>query len=47
MLNVPEHTFSHSMDAIRYAMTSIFKKPYSVPMKATEGLLPYYPEIGL
>lgn len=25
ILNVPEHTFSHSMDAIRYAMTSILK----------------------
>ena len=27
ILNEPEHTFSHSMDAGRYAMSSIIKKP--------------------
>lgn len=27
ILNEPEHEFSHSMDAIRYALTSIIKKP--------------------
>jgi phage terminase large subunit len=27
ILNVPEHAFSHSMDAIRYAITSFIKKP--------------------
>lgn len=26
ILNVPEHTFSHSMDAIRYALTSLLKR---------------------
>ena len=46
ILNVPEHPFSHTMDAGRYAMRSIFKAPIT-NIKATEGLLPYYPEIGL
>ena len=27
ILNTPEHEFSHSMDSIRYGMTSILKKP--------------------
>lgn len=42
ILNVPEHAFSHSMDAGRYAMASIIKQPTfkipgpSAPMK------PYY-----
>jgi phage terminase large subunit len=27
MLNVPEHTYSHSMDAIRYGITQLLKNP--------------------
>ncbi len=46
ILNEPEHEFSHSMDAIRYAVTSIVKKPV-INMKASENLPSYYPNIGL
>ena len=42
VLNVPEHTWSHSMDAGRYAMTSIIKKPSLPPQKASVPVLPYY-----
>jgi hypothetical protein len=31
MLNEPEHAFSHSMDAIRYAITSLLKRPEDDP----------------
>ena len=32
ILNTPEHTFSHSMDAIRYGLSSIIKKPnFKIP----------------
>ena len=32
ILNEPEHIFSHSMDAIRYALSSIIKKPsFKIP----------------
>lgn len=41
ILNVPEHTFSHSMDAIRYALTSLIKKPV-FNMVASDLALPYY-----
>lgn len=42
VLNVPEHTFSHSMDAIRYAMTSIIKNPrFEIP-KASQPIAAYY-----
>jgi len=47
ILNVPEHQFSHSMDAIRYAISSIIKKPKIVVPQATKPILSYYPEIGL
>lgn len=47
ILNEPEHQFSHSMDAIRYGLTSIIKKPaFKIP-EPTKPLLGYYPEIGL
>jgi phage terminase large subunit len=47
ILNEPEHMFSHSMDAGRYAMASIIKTPrYTMP-QATKPVLPYYPEINL
>lgn len=45
ILNVPEHTFSHSMDAIRYALTSIIKEPTPVFGTASEPLKPYYPDL--
>ena len=47
ILNVPEHTFSHSMDAIRYALSSILKQPTFVMPKATAPVNGYYPELGL
>lgn len=46
ILNVPEHTFSHTMDAIRYAISSLKKQP-SVIAKASAPLPTYYSEIGL
>lgn len=47
ILNEPEHTFSHSMDAIRYALTFYLKKPKFKKVDATPAVLQYYPEIGL
>lgn len=44
--NVPEHTWSHSMDAIRYGLVSLLKKPV-FKMIASEPLKPYYEDIGL
>ena len=42
VLNIPEHTFSHSMDAIRYAMSSIIKKPnFKIP-EPTKPALGWY-----
>tara|TARA_Y100000310_G_scaffold345707_1_gene468583 strand:- start:18346 stop:19335 length:990 start_codon:yes stop_codon:yes gene_type:complete len=46
ILNVPEHMFSHSMDAIRYGMSSLIKKP-KIQMKASEPVKSYYPSLGL
>jgi len=42
ILNVPEHIFSHSMDAIRYALTSIIKKPKPGIMVQSTPVKPYY-----
>jgi phage terminase large subunit len=47
ILNVPEHTFSHSMDAIRYGMTSLIKKPDYTPFKPTAPVNMYYPSLGI
>lgn len=47
ILNVPEHTFSHSMDAIRYGLVSIVKKPKFNMPKPSESVKPYYPELGI
>ena len=47
VLNVPEHQFSHSMDAGRYAMTSIIKQPVTKMSMASPLAHPYYPKIGL
>lgn len=41
ILNVPEHTWSHSMDAIRYGITSLIKKP-KINMQASAKLPAYY-----
>ena len=46
ILNVPEHIFSHSMDAGRYAMSSLIKEPVVIG-KASEAVKPYYPELSL
>lgn len=46
VLNVPEHAWSHSMDAIRYAMSSIIKTPVFVMPDATPPLKSYYPTLG-
>ncbi len=45
ILNEPEHTFSHSMDAIRYGLSSLIKKP-KFNMPPPSDALPYYPELG-
>lgn len=43
VLNVPEHTFSHSMDAIRYALSSILKAPPIITeFKQSQPLPVYY-----
>ena len=42
ILNEPEHEFSHSMDAIRYAFVSILKKPNFVIPPPTPPATPYY-----
>src|SRR3990167_4983299 len=47
ILNVPEHTFSHSQDAIRYALTSLIKKPDYKPFKPTAPVNMYYPDLGI
>ena len=47
ILNIPEHIWSHSMDAIRYAMSSIIKNPIFKMPEATKPIMGYYPELGL
>jgi len=42
ILNVPEHTWSHSMDAGRYAMASIIKKPNIITPPPTPPVASYY-----
>jgi phage terminase large subunit len=42
ILNVPEHAFSHSMDAGRYAMSSILKEPVYKQPQQTQPLGGYY-----
>lgn len=42
VLNEDEHEFSHSMDAIRYALTSILKKPIFKMPQASSPIQPYY-----
>jgi len=40
ILNVPEHTFSHSMDAVRYGMVSMLKQP-AYKTKASPVYMPH------
>ena len=40
ILNVPEHAFSHSMDAVRYGMVSMLKQP-SFKAKASAVYMPH------
>ena len=47
ILNEPEHMFSHSMDAIRYAITSLKQYPDTKQPEASKPLEPFYPSIGL
>lgn len=42
ILNVPEHQYSHAMDAVRYAITSIVKKPKFVMPQASPLSTKYY-----
>ncbi len=42
IINEPEHTFSHSMDAIRYGLSSLLLTPTFKTPPATEAVLPYY-----
>lgn len=45
VLNVPEHKYSHSMDAIRYALNfGINNKPFYGEQSG--GILPFYPDMG-
>lgn len=47
ILNEPEHEFSHSMDALRYAMSTLIKRetkptprPQAIPVSRYEGTVP-------
>ena len=42
ILNEPEHTFSHSMDAIRYGLVSLIKRPTIKEFKQSQPLPAYY-----
>lgn len=42
ILNTPEHEFSHSMDAIRYGLTSIIKKPTIIEFKPSAPAPSWY-----
>ena len=42
MINEPEHIFSHSMDAIRYAISSIIKKPSFKTPEASKPIASFY-----
>ena len=47
VLNVPEHQFSHSMDAIRYGMSYILKKPKEVEYIEEPPEEPIYNRINI
>lgn len=42
ILQTPEHDFSHTMDALRYGMTSLLKMPTMKTPPATSPVIPYY-----
>ncbi len=42
IISQPEHAWSHSMDAIRYGLSSLLKKPIFTKVKASEPVIPYY-----
>ena len=46
ILNVPEHTFSDAMDAVRYGLVSVLKKPKFKMPAQTQPLPTYYSELG-
>ena len=45
ILNVPENIWDHSMDALRYALSSLIKKPNFKQPTQSLPAKPYYPEI--
>lgn len=47
ILNEPEHQFSHSMDAIRYGIASLFTEPERHDTYIEEEPEPIYSEIGI
>lgn len=47
ILNVPEGIWNHSMDALRYAMSSIIKTPKFVMPKQSDPLQGYYPTLSI
>src|SRR3990167_636247 len=47
IINVPSPIWNHTMDAGRYAMASIIKKPIFKIPSPSAPLKPYYPELGV
>lgn len=49
ILNEPEHTYSHSMDAVRYAIAYDVKSESILEddTPASTGILPFYPDMGV
>ena len=45
ILNIPCHDYSDPMDAIRYAIVSILKKPTIMEFKPSAPILPYYGDV--
>lgn len=45
ILNIPCHDYSDPMDAIRYALVSILKKPTIMEFKPSAPILPYYGDV--
>jgi phage terminase large subunit len=47
ILNVPSHEYSDAMDAVRYALVQLVRKPTFKMPEQTQPLPKYYDEIGL
>lgn len=47
ILNVPEHQYSHSMDAIRYAIASLKTYRPAKQVAASPAVKPYYADLGI